>query len=123
MTVPSEKGVLLTYTDMATRWPEAVPLCKTTTRVVIYQLKAIFCRNGFPTSLVSDNGTQFTSKLFTMFLKANGIRTSCVAPQTDLLALVHFSLNTAGSRSRPYSSLVGTDQPRRGGSGTVHLRE
>ena len=72
---PTAKGgfqFLLTYVDMATRWLEAVPLRKMI-RVIIDQLKAIFCCNGFPTSLVSDNGPQFTSALFTKFLKTHGI--------------------------------------------------
>ena len=73
---PTAKGgflFLLTYIDMATRWPEAVPLRKTTTRVVIYQLRAIFCRKRFPTTIVTDNGPQFTSALFEKFLKDKGI--------------------------------------------------
>ena len=80
---PTAKGgfkFLLTYVDMATRWPEAVPLRKTTTRVIINQLQAIFCRNGFPTSLVSDNGPQFTSVLFTKFLKTHGIQQIKASP-------------------------------------------
>ena len=74
MTVPSERVAvdivgpfpvakggfryLLTYLDMATRWPEAIPLKHTTTRIVIDQLMLIFSRNRFPTTLVSDNGPQ-----------------------------------------------------------------
>ena len=80
---PTAKGgfkFLLTYVDMATRWPEVVPLRKTTTRVTINQLQAIFCRNGFPTSLVSDNGPQFTSVLFTKFLKTHGIQQIKASP-------------------------------------------
>ena len=37
---------LLTYIDMATCWPEAIPLRNTTTEVVIDQLIQIFSRNG-----------------------------------------------------------------------------
>ena len=50
---------LLTCLDMATRWPEAIPLRKTMTAIIIQQLTQIFARIGFPTSLVSDNGPQF----------------------------------------------------------------
>ena len=73
---PVAKGgftYLLTYLDMATRWPEAIPLKKTTTRIVIDQLMLIFSRNGFPTTHISDNGPQFISNLFEKFLKSKGI--------------------------------------------------
>ena len=45
---------ILMYIDMATRWSEDIPLRKTTTNIIISQLKSIFTRNGFPTTLVSD---------------------------------------------------------------------
>ena len=64
---------LLTYIDMATRWLEVIPLRKTTTRIVIDQLKYIFSRNGFPTTNVSDKGPQFTGKMFGKFLRDKGI--------------------------------------------------
>ena len=73
---PVAKGgfrYLLTYLDMATRWPEAIPLKRTTTRIVINQLTLIFSRNGFPTTLVSDNGPQFIAESFKKFLKEKGI--------------------------------------------------
>ena len=68
---PVAKGgfkYIFTYLDMATRWPEAIPW-KTATRIVIDQLIQILARNGFPMTLVSDNGPQFVSE----FLKEQGI--------------------------------------------------
>ena len=47
---------------------------KTTTKIVIDQLKPTFSRNGFPTTIVSDNGPQFVSAQFARFLKVNGIQ-------------------------------------------------
>ena len=73
---PTAKGgfrFLLTYIDMATRWPEAIPHKKTTTRIIIEQLNLIFSRNGFPSTIVSDNGPQFGSDSFKRFLKLKGI--------------------------------------------------
>ena len=64
---------LSTYLDMATRWPDAIPLKKTTTKIVIDQLTLIFSRNGFTTTLISDNGPQFMSNAFEKFLKSKGI--------------------------------------------------
>ena len=66
--------------DVATRWPEAIPIRKTTTAIVVNQLKGIFCRNGFPTTLVSDNGPQFCTKNLQSFLKQNGISHVKVSP-------------------------------------------
>jgi len=49
---------------MAARLPEAIPMRKTTTKIIIDQLKAIFCRNGFPITIVSYNGPRFVSTQF-----------------------------------------------------------
>ena len=80
-----------------------MPLRKTTTRVMIDQLKAIFCRNGFPTTIVTDNGPQFTSALFTKFLKANGIeqvKASPYHPQGNgVVERMHGTLNSVIARS------------------------
>ena len=69
---PKSKGgfeYLLTYVDVATRWHEAIHIRKAMTVVVINKLREIFCRNGFPTTLVLDNVPQFCSKNFEAFLK------------------------------------------------------
>ena len=89
---------LLTYIDMATRWPEAVPLRKTTTTIVIQQLTQIFARNGFPMSLVSDNGPQFVADTFRKFFKEKGIehvRASPYHPQGNgVIERLHRILNS-----------------------------
>ena len=89
---------LLTYIDEATRWPEAIALRKTTTSVVIEQLKHIFSWNGFPTTIVSDNGSQFCSRKFEKLLQDNGIehvKTSPYHPQGNgIVERLHGSLNT-----------------------------
>ena len=64
---------LLTAIDLATRWPEAIPLRTTTANVVTTQLTGIFSRTGFPTSLTTDNGPQFKGKVFKAWLKKHGI--------------------------------------------------
>ena len=46
----------------------------------IQQLRPLFSRFGIPDSLVSDNGTPFTSNEFEGFCKSNGIRHVRVAP-------------------------------------------
>ena len=84
---PMAKGgfkYLLTCIDAATRWPEAIPLRTTTSKVTIQQLTTIFSRCGFPTALVSNNGPQFTWKGFQKWLRDKGIahiRSSPYHPQ------------------------------------------
>ena len=73
---PRAKGgleYLLTYIDVATRRQEAIPLRKVTSTVVIIQLKDIFAPNVFPTTLITDNRSQFYSTQFESFLKDHGI--------------------------------------------------
>ena len=103
---PKVKGgfqFLLTYVDMATRWPEAAPIRKTATRVIIEQLKAIFCCNVFLTTLVSNNGPQFTSAQFTKFLKAQGIQHATASPYhpqgNGVVERMHGTLNSIIARS------------------------
>ena len=89
---------MLTYVDMATRWPVAIPLRRTMTRILIEQLTQIFTRNGFPTTIVSDNGPQFVSELFRKFLKDKGIvhvRSSQYHPQGNaIVERMHRTLNS-----------------------------
>ena len=71
--------------DVATRWPE---ICKATTAVIVSQLKKLFCTNGFPTTLLSDNGPQFCSAGFEAFLKHHGIghvKSSPYHPQGNVI--------------------------------------
>ena len=89
---------LLTYLDMATRWPEAIPLRKTTTRIVIEQLTLIFSHCGFPTTIISDNGPQFVATAFRKWLREKGIthvRASPYHPQGNgVVERMHRTLNS-----------------------------
>ena len=98
---PTAKGryrFMLTCIDSASRWPEAIPIRTTTTRVVIKCLTSIFTRWGFPEKLTSDNGSQFTSKTFTCWLRDKGIahsRSTPYHPQGNgVVERLHRTLNT-----------------------------
>ena len=54
---------ILTLMDMASRYPEAVPLKKATSKVVLEVMLQFFYRFGYPSTLPTDNGSIFTSKL------------------------------------------------------------
>ena len=49
-----------------------IPLRKTTTNIVIEQLTLVFCRCGFPTILISDNGPQFVATAFQKWFERQG---------------------------------------------------
>ena len=79
---PSSEGhrYVLTLVDKATRYPDAVPLRHIDSSTVSQALLGIFSHVGFPTTLTSDNGTQFTSEMFEEFLKGLGTRHQLTPP-------------------------------------------
>ena len=60
---------ILTIVDVATRFPEAIPLRSIDSVSVAEALFTVFSRLGFPVEVLSDNGSQFTSDMFREFLK------------------------------------------------------
>ena len=80
---PTARGgyrFLITCIDSASRWPEAFPVRKATARTVIGCLTSVFTRWGFPEKLTSDNGSQFTGKLFSTWLRDKGIAHARATP-------------------------------------------
>ena len=71
---------VLTLVDKATRYPDAVPLRHIDSRTVSQALLGMFSHVGFPTTLTSDNGTQFTSEMFEEFLKGLGTQHHLTPP-------------------------------------------
>ena len=64
-------------------------MSSTTSQVTIRALRSLFATFGLPQQVVSDNGPQFTSSEFAMFLKNNGvkhIKSSPYHPSTNGLA-------------------------------------
>jgi transposase InsO family protein len=50
--------------DKFTKWPEATPMVNITQGAAVAFLKSIVCRFGVPNCIITDNGTQFTSRIF-----------------------------------------------------------
>eukprot|EP00745_Piridium_sociabile_P043738 TRINITY_DN8997_c0_g2_i9.p1 TRINITY_DN8997_c0_g2~~TRINITY_DN8997_c0_g2_i9.p1 ORF type:complete len:902 (-),score=147.63 TRINITY_DN8997_c0_g2_i9:1001-3472(-) len=72
--------------DVATRYPDAVPLRDISSITVAESLLSIFSRLGFPKEILSDQGTQFNSELMKQFhalCGCKGIRTSPYHPQAN----------------------------------------
>ena len=94
---------MITCIDSASRWPEAFPVRKVTARTVIGCLTAVFARWGFPEKLTSDNGSQFTSKVFTKWLRDKGIahaRSTPYHPQGNgVVERLHRTLNGVISKT------------------------
>lgn len=71
-------GPFLGYTflvvvDAHSKWLEVCKMNSITTESTIKALRYMFCRFGLPKTLVSDNGTQFTSHEFSEFMSNNSI--------------------------------------------------
>uniref|UniRef100_A0A8R1E2Q1 RNA-directed DNA polymerase n=1 Tax=Caenorhabditis japonica TaxID=281687 RepID=A0A8R1E2Q1_CAEJA len=71
---PINDTYYLVVIDAYSKWPEILPTKSITTTATITLLNPIFARYGNPRTLVSDNGTQFTSSEFTKFCTSRGIR-------------------------------------------------
>ena len=80
LVVPVDGKFILTYIDYYSPYPAAYILKEITSCEVIKALTDIFARFGFPEELVSDNGKQFISEEFEVFLKSYGIRCIRVFP-------------------------------------------
>ncbi|XGW17344.1 hypothetical protein V3C99_002166, partial [Haemonchus contortus] len=70
---PIHGKMFLIVVDAYSKWPEAIKMSTATGKATIRQLSRLFAQFGYPETLVSDNGSHFTSTEFTEFCKANGI--------------------------------------------------
>ncbi|BFZ09104.1 hypothetical protein BsWGS_12143 [Bradybaena similaris] len=82
MRVASDKGnmYVLTFVDLCTRWPEAIPLRSITSEAIAEALLLIFSRVGFPNTILSDNGPQFFSQATRLVLNKLGIKQVFATP-------------------------------------------
>ena len=62
--------------DKFTKWPEVDAVRKVTAQSAIKFLKGLVCRFGVPARIITDNGTQFTSRTSTQYVHALGSRIS-----------------------------------------------
>ena len=77
----SIKGqMVLIIIDAHFKYIEAMPTSGSTSQVVIEKLRTLVLRFGLPKTIVSDNGTCFTSEEFRQFLKRNGVARILSAP-------------------------------------------
>ncbi|KAL8108705.1 hypothetical protein AgCh_008657 [Apium graveolens] len=83
----AQRKFLIVAIDYFTKWIEAKPLAKITTKQVAQFLwENIMCRYGIPRILVTDNGTQFNNEEFKKYCEENEIElrfTSVAHPQAN----------------------------------------
>ncbi|XP_055590876.1 uncharacterized protein K02A2.6-like [Uranotaenia lowii] len=77
---PIEGDYFLLLVDSFSKWVEIVKTNCTTSAATIGILRGIFARFGMPITLVSDNGSQFTSAEFATFCVENAIHHVTTAP-------------------------------------------
>lgn len=70
----------LLIVDAYSKWVEIIRMMNTSSNSTIEALRDLFWRYGLPETLVSDNGPQFTSKVFYEFMHNNAINHIKTAP-------------------------------------------
>ena len=59
-----------------TKWPEVTDMRKVTAQSAIKFLEKLVCHFGVPARIITDNGTQFTSRAFMQYVRALGCKIS-----------------------------------------------
>ncbi|XP_060094825.1 uncharacterized protein K02A2.6-like, partial [Heteronotia binoei] len=77
---PFHGWTLLILVDSYSKWLEVVQVPSPSSQATITALRAIFATHGLPETIVTDNGTAFTSAVFQDFLARNLIRQIRSAP-------------------------------------------
>ncbi|PIO71669.1 integrase core domain protein [Teladorsagia circumcincta] len=83
---PMNGRFYLILVDAYSKWPEIVQMSSISSTATIQVMKDIFAKLGNPTTLLTDNGTQFTSAHFALFCRSQGInhiRTPPFHPQSN----------------------------------------
>lgn len=75
--------MLLVFFDKFSKWNELIPLRKATSESLVKAFRErIIARYGVPKVIITDNGTQFTSRIFRKCLKDYGVSQQFTAPYT-----------------------------------------
>ena len=72
--------MFLVLVDAYSKWLEVHVMKSTTSTATIEKLREIFATHGLPKTVVSDNGTNFSSNEFELFMSQNGINHIKVSP-------------------------------------------
>ena len=72
-TRPFQGQMFLVLVDAHSKWLDVLPVTNSKAISTIEKLPYVFATHGITEKIVTDNGPQFTSEEFTLFLRANGI--------------------------------------------------
>jgi hypothetical protein len=84
----NQSKYLLTVVDQFSKYVELIPLRTATAEIVVQKLWSILCHFGLVRCIISDNGTQFTSNIYTNWCEKLGITTfhiSAYHPQANIV--------------------------------------
>nr|CDJ82258.1 RNA-directed DNA polymerase (reverse transcriptase) and Integrase domain containing protein [Haemonchus contortus] len=71
---PLDGNFYLVIVDAFSKWPEIIQMNSITTSATIKAFSKVFAQFGNPQTLITDNGTQFTSAAFVDFCRRRGIK-------------------------------------------------
>ena len=77
---PIQGKIILVVVDAHSKWLEALTVTAATSQSTIEKLRMLFATHGLPETIVSDNGSVFTSEEFQVFTRRNGIQHLTSAP-------------------------------------------
>ena len=77
---PFMKCLFLVVVDTFSKWLEVRIVSSTSSKATISALRQMFASHGIPETIVSDNGSGFTSEEFRVFMEKNGIQHLTSAP-------------------------------------------
>jgi transposase InsO family protein len=83
---PGGHVFLLVTVDKFTKWIEAMPVTSQHSTSVVNFIKSIVFRFGVPNNIITDNGTNFTSREFGDFCQELGI-------QLNFASVAHLQTN------------------------------
>ena len=72
--------MLLVVVDAFSKWIDVFPVKFASSSATIEKLRTLFANHGIPESIVSDNGSPFTSTEMKEFLTANGVKQITSSP-------------------------------------------
>ena len=77
---PINNHMLLVVVDAFSKWIDVFPVKSASSATTIAKLRTLFANHGIPESIVSDNGSPFTSAEMKEFLTANGVKQITSSP-------------------------------------------